>query len=59
MNAAEKFALERDDFEREMLGLPRRVFANEKERQAFARDLLAKESQRNTARPTTRSDGPK
>jgi hypothetical protein len=46
MNATEKFALERDAFERQALGLPPREFANAKERAEFARQMLAREAER-------------
>lgn len=44
MNAEEKFALERDAFERKALGLPAREFANADEQQSFAREILAREA---------------
>jgi hypothetical protein len=50
MNATEKFALERDAFERRALGLPPREFANEKERAEWARQYLAGEAERRRAR---------
>jgi hypothetical protein len=50
MNATEKFALERDTFERQALGLPPRVFANADEKQALARQLLAQEEVKRQAK---------
>jgi hypothetical protein len=49
MNATEKFALERDAFERRSLGLPPREFANPEERVEFARVLLTGEAARKAA----------
>jgi hypothetical protein len=51
MNAQEKFAMERDAFERRALGLPERQFASPAERQAFARELLVKEETRRGKKP--------
>lgn len=48
MNAEEKFALERDAFERKALGLPPREFANADEKQQFAREILAREAAKET-----------
>ena len=49
MNAAQKFALERDAFERASLGLAPREFANASERDKFARDLVVREAARTRA----------
>ena len=52
MNATQKFALERDAFERKALGLPPRVFANEAERANFANEKLSREAElRNASNP--------
>jgi hypothetical protein len=50
MNATEKFALERDAFERRALGLPPREFASPKERAEFARQLVEKDKWREAGR---------
>ena len=50
MNAIEKFALERDAFERQSLGLPPREFASVAEKRAFARQLLAQEEAKRRAK---------
>ena len=49
MNATQKFALERDAFERASFGLAPREFANASERDKFARDLVAREAARTRA----------
>lgn len=43
MNTTQKFALERDAFERQALGLPAREFKTERERAEFAKELIARE----------------
>jgi hypothetical protein len=49
VNATQKFALERDAFERSALGLPPRVFANEAERVKFANEKLSQEAEQKAA----------